>query len=167
MERRNWEKLLPYLIGVGAASGLILFYLAIMTLTADWYYARIQFEEFRWWIIALSIGVGVQTALFTALKRGLRQKEKKAARSALAASGGVSTASMAACCLHHLTDVVPVLGFPLLAATLQKYQVYFFLLGVLSNVYGIVVMLRLMAQHEMIRWRPFLRMLVGGTRESL
>jgi hypothetical protein len=167
MDRENWRNLSPYLTGVGAASGLIVFYLAIMTLTADWFYARIQFEEFKWWIIALSIGVGVQAALFTILKRGLRQKEKKAARSALAASGGVSTASMAACCLHHLTDVIPVLGFPLLAVALQKYQVYFFLLGVLSNAYGILVMLRLMAQHDMIRWRPFLRVLVGGPRQLL
>lgn len=166
MERKNSKNFFPYLIGAAASSGLILFYLAIMTLTADWFYARMQFEEFRWWIIALSIGVGVQATLFTILKRGLRQKEKKAARSALAASGGISTASMAACCLHHITDVIPVLGFPLLAAALQKYQVYFFLFGVLSNVYGILVMLRMMAKHEMIRWKPFLRVLVGGTRNS-
>ena len=164
MERKSWKTSYPYLIGAGASSGLILFYLAIMTLTADWYYAWIQFEEFGWWIVALSIGVGVQATLFGILKRGLRQKEKKAARSALAASGGISTASMAACCLHHITDVIPVLGFPLLAAALQKYQVYFFSFGVFSNLYGILVMLRLMAKHEMIRWRPFSRVLAGGTR---
>ena len=35
----------PYLIGAGASSGKVLFYLTIMTLTADWYYARIQRED--------------------------------------------------------------------------------------------------------------------------
>jgi hypothetical protein len=151
MFRRYGYKLYPFLIGAGASFGLIAFYLAIMTLTADWYYAGIQFEEYRWWIVALSLGLGVQSTLFSLLRRGLRGAEKKAARSTLAASGGVSTGSMVVCCLHHLTDVVPFLGFPILAVTLQRYQTFFFLIGVFSNLFGISMMLRMMAKHDMVR----------------
>jgi hypothetical protein len=151
MLRRYGYRIYPFLIGVGASFGLIAFYLAIMTLTADWYYAGIQFEEYRGWIIALSLGLGVQSTLFTLLRRGLKGAEKKTARSTLAASGGVSTGSMVVCCLHHLTDVVPFLGFPVLAVTLQRYQTLFFSIGVLSNLFGISMMLRMMAKHDMVR----------------
>jgi hypothetical protein len=151
MFRRYGHKIYPFLIGAGASLGLIAFYLVIMTLTADWYYARVQFEEYRWWIIALSLGLGIQSTLFTLLRRGLRGAEKKTARSTLAASGGISTGSMVVCCLHHLTDVVPFLGLPILAVTLQKYQTLFFLMGVLSNLFGISMMLRMMAKHGMVR----------------
>jgi hypothetical protein len=144
-------RIYPFLIGAGASFGLIAFYLGIMTLTADWDYAGIQFEAYRWWIIVLSLGLGVQSTLFTFLRRGLKGAEKKTARSNLAASGGVSTGSMVVCCLHHLTDVVPFLGFPILAVTLQRYQTLFFLIGVLSNLFGISLMLRMMANHERLR----------------
>ena len=151
MFRKYGYKVFPFLIGLGASLGLITFYWGIMALTADWYYAGIQFDEYRWWIIALSLGLGVQSTLFTFLRRGIKGKEKKTARSALAASGGISTGSMAVCCLHHIADVVPFLGFPILAVALQRYQALFFLIGVLSNLFGILMLLRMMAKHEMIR----------------
>jgi hypothetical protein len=151
MFRRYGYKIYPFLIGAGASLGLIAFYLGIMTLTADWYYAGVQFEEYRWWIIVLSLGLGIQSTLFTLLRRELKGAEKKTARSTLAASGGISTGSMVVCCLHHLTDVVPFLGFPFLAVTLQRYQTFSFLIGVLSNLFGISMMLRMMTKHGMVR----------------
>jgi hypothetical protein len=83
MFRGYGYKIYPFLIGAGASLGLIAFYLGIMTLTADWYYATIQFEQYRWWIIALSLGLGVQSTLFTLLRRGLKGAEKKTAKSTL------------------------------------------------------------------------------------
>jgi hypothetical protein len=153
MFRRYGYKIYPLLIGAGTSLGLVAFYLGIMTLTADWYYAGIQFEEYRGWIIALSLGLGVQATLFALLRRGLKGEEKKAAKSTLAASGGISTGSMVVCCLHHLTDVVPFLGFPIFAVTLQRYQTLFFLTGILSNLFGIVMMLRIMAKHDLVHLR--------------
>jgi hypothetical protein len=157
MERRNRNRFIPFLIGGGAAFGLLAFYMGIMTLTGDWGYAQFQFEQYRWWIIGLSIGLGIQSTLFVMIKRNLAGREKKAVRSTLAASGGVSTASMVACCAHHITDLVPVLGFSVLAASLQKYQTLFFLGGVLSNIFGIFVLLCLMAKHEIIRVGPIFK----------
>jgi hypothetical protein len=103
--------------------------------------------------------LGVQSYLFVLLKRSLDRGEKKAAGSTLAASGGISTASMAACCLHHIADIVPVLGFSVLAATLQKYQTLFFLAGVISNGFGILLMLRIMAKHGIIQVEPIFKAL--------
>jgi hypothetical protein len=141
---------IPYLIGLGGFLGLLGFYIGIMTLTADWYYAQIQFGQYRWWILGLATGFGTQVTLFFIIRRRLRILEKRAATSTVAASGGLSTASMIACCLHHLTDILPVMGLPVVAMTLQKYQPVFFLVGVLSNLFGIGFMLRMMNRHEII-----------------
>ena len=143
-----------FFIGSLASLSVIGFYLGLITLTSDWYFARVQFEEYRWWIFALSIGLGVQAVLFSLLREKLRGKiAMKGAKSSLAASGGMSAASMAACCAHYLVALLPALGLPFLsaaAAGLERYQVFFFLLGVLSNLFGIGFMLRLMAKNGMI-----------------
>jgi copper chaperone CopZ len=143
----------PYLIGMTAALGVVGFYLGLITLTADWYFARSQFSEYRWWILALAAGLGVQAILYTALRGQLMGRHKKAAKSSLAASGGLSTASMAACCAHYLVVFLPALGLPFLStalASLDQYQTYFFLVGVISNLFGIGLMLRLLAKNGML-----------------
>ena len=144
----------PYLVGLAAALGVVGFYLGLITLTADWYFARSQFSEYRWWILALAAGLGVQAILYTALRGQLMGRHKKAAKSSLAASGGVSTVSMAACCAHYLVAFLPALGLPFLStalASLDQYQTYFFLVGVISNLFGIGLMLRLLARNGMLR----------------
>jgi copper chaperone CopZ len=143
----------PYLIGLTAALGVVGFYLGLITLTADWHFARSQFSEYRWWILGLAAGLGVQAILYTALRGQLMGRHKKAAKSSLAASGGVSTISMAACCAHYLVAFLPALGLPFLStalASLDQYQSYFFLVGVVSNLFGIGLMLRLLAKNGML-----------------
>ena len=138
-----YAKSLPYLIGLGAAFGVIGFYLGMLTLTSDWYFAKVQFSDYRGWIIALSLGLGIQGFLYSHLRIKLRRETMRGAKSSMAASGGVSAASMVACCAHFL----PTLGLPLLSATaagLERYQTLFFLFGVFSNLFGIGFMLRMM-----------------------
>ena len=125
------------------------------TLTADWYFAKIQFSEYRWWIITLAVGLGIQVTLFTLFRARLRGQKMKAAKSSMAASGGVSATAMMACCSHYLATLIPALGIPFLSATavasLAEYQTYFFLAGVISCLVGIGLMLRMMEKHGMIR----------------
>jgi copper chaperone CopZ len=40
-----------YLYGALASIALVGVYLGMNTLTADWYFARVQFSEYRWWIL--------------------------------------------------------------------------------------------------------------------
>jgi hypothetical protein len=56
-------------------------------------------------------------------------------------SGGTSVTSMVACCLHHVTDVLPVLGLSAAATFLTRYQRPFMLTGLGMNILGIIVML--------------------------
>ena len=56
-------------------------------------------------------------------------------------SGGTSVTAMVACCLHHVTDVLPVLGLSAAATFLARYQRPFMLVGLGLNLIGIIVML--------------------------
>jgi len=99
----------PYLFGVTAAAGVIGFYLGLLTLVSDWYNAKSQFAQYWGWIIALATGLGIQATLFAYIRHQLKGKAITAAKSSMAASGGVSTASMAACCAHYLVAFLPLL----------------------------------------------------------
>jgi hypothetical protein len=48
---------------------------------------------------------------------------------------------MVACCLHHVTDVLPVLGLSAAATFLTRYQRPFMLMGLGMNLVGVLVML--------------------------
>ena len=145
-----------YLFGVIASFAIVGVYLGMNTLTADWYFARIQFSEYRWWILTLAIGLGIQVTLFTLFRARLRGEKMRAAKSTMAASGGMSATAMMACCSHYLATVIPALGVPFLSAaavaSIAEYQTYFFLAGVLSCLVGIGLMLRMMEKHGMIQF---------------
>jgi hypothetical protein len=55
------------------------------------------------------------------------------------ASGGTSTAAMVACCAHHVTDVLPLLGLSAAATFLAEYRIPFMLVGLATNLIGIGV----------------------------
>jgi hypothetical protein len=56
-------------------------------------------------------------------------------------SGGTSVTAMVVCCLHHVTDVLPILGLSAAATFLTHYQRPFMLASLGVNVIGILVML--------------------------
>lgn len=143
----------PFFIGIASALAVVGFYLGLLTLTSDWYNAKMQFIEYRWWIIALSLGLGTQATLFSFMRKKIFDRNIKAAKSGLAASGGMSTASMAACCAHYLVPLMPALGLPFLSgavAGIARYQTELLMLGVLSNLFGLGIMLRIMHKNGIL-----------------
>jgi hypothetical protein len=142
-----------FMFGLTTAFGVVGFYLGLLTLVSDWNYASFQFSQYWGWIIALATGLGIQTTLFMYIRKRIKGKMIRAAKSSLAASGGVSTASMAACCAHYLEAFLAAFGlsfFSAAAAGLAEYQEEFFFLGVISNIFGIVVMIRTMNKNGLI-----------------
>jgi len=128
-----------------------------------------QFEKYRWWILSLAASFGIQVVLFVLLKKQTRKTTLKGDKSSLAATGGISSASMAACCAHYLVPILPVLGLPFLstaAAGLAEYQSLLFLLGVISNLVGIGFMLRLMAKNNLIPQGVVANYLAFGTQRK-
>ena len=134
------------LIGIGAAVLLFGIYVGIITLAQDWKHALEQASNLWYWILGLAGGFGIQAGLFSFIRQGLQERQA-ATTASVAASGGVSAGSMAACCAHHLSDVLPILGLSGLVAFLVNYQLLFIIAGVLSNAVGITIMLETIQRH--------------------
>ena len=150
-EYRNGFQIKPYIFGIFAGTAVIAFYLSLITLTSDWANARYQFADYRWWIIALAAGLGIQITLFVSMRRRLSSQALKGVGAGVAASGGMSATAMAICCSHYLVTLLPIIGLPFLsaaAAGLEQYQIQFFAAGVVSNLIGIAMMLRKFRQNN-------------------
>ncbi len=129
----------------GAVGGisLLLFYFVVMIVASHSWSATIsQFKELWYWMVILSAGFGTQIGLFTHLQTLLKHHQMSGNPKAVtAASTGTSAVSMIACCVHHLSDVLPVIGLSGLAVFLTQYQIPLILLGVVMNIFGIFYML--------------------------
>jgi hypothetical protein len=60
---------------------------------------------------------------------------------------------MAACCAHHVTDVLPILGLTAAATFLAQYRTAFMLVGLGITLVGITVMLVILLKE----WRKAMR----------
>lgn len=155
--------------GIVAAGFLLAVYFGILTLANSADHAVQELLRLWYWMVPLVLGFSVQIGLFAYARRATRQDGGVHSRGVVA-SGGASTVSMVACCAHHLTDVLPIIGLAGAATVLATYQGLFLLLGVLSNVVGLVYVLGMLRRHGLyptrrswlsgtLRW-PFERMLI-------
>jgi len=135
-------------IGGGLAGAVFLtaVYFAVVSWAESPQHAVEFFWEERGIILPLIAGFGVQMALYTILKKRLFFPAGEIGPSnTLAGAGGTtSTLAMVACCAHHVTDVLPILGLTAAAAFLAKYQTLFMLVGLGTTLIGIAVMLRIL-----------------------
>lgn len=127
---------MPIINGFLASLGLFILYGFTMTVLSGWEAAVEQFKVLWWLMLPLSIGFGIQVSLYMKLKSAIKHK----ANGALATSGVVSGAGMLACCAHHLTDILPFLGFSAVSIFLTKYQIPILLASIGINIYGIILM---------------------------
>src|SRR5215208_3792180 len=95
----------------------------------------------RWYVIPIWFTFGIQAALYSILRFHLFIPQASSGHSGalMGTSGGTSVTAMVACCLHHVTDVLPVLGLSAAATILTRYQRPFMLLGLTMNIVGSVV----------------------------
>jgi len=133
------------LIGFIAGFALLILYFLILSLANSFGHAREQFSQMWYWILLLLVGFGIQVGLYSFI----REKFKTVPGRVLATSGGISTGSMIACCLHHLVDVLPIMGLAALSLFLIKYQVLFLVVGILSNLIGIAIMLEIIQKNNL------------------
>ena len=97
----------------------------------------------RWYVIPIWVSFGIQAALYSILRFRLFVPTTSTAHTGavMGTSGGTSVTAMVACCLHHVTDVLPILGLSAAATFLTRYQRPFMLAGLAMNMIGIIVML--------------------------
>ncbi|MBI2310078.1 hypothetical protein HYU89_04250 [Candidatus Collierbacteria bacterium] len=133
----NRPKFISTVIGMAAMVGLFLFYsLTMRFLAGSWDAAWWQFRQLWFLMTPLIAGFGVQIGLFSYIKF----LSHSTANKIVAASSATSTVSMIACCAHHLTDVVPLLGLSAVSLWLTAYQRPLLIIGILSNLAGIIYM---------------------------
>lgn len=122
----------------GAAGfGLMLaLFFGVVSLVSGWDFTLEQFSQFRYFILALALGFGVQVGLYTTLRQLVGQK--KMSGKMVAASGTTSTAAMVSCCAHYLVNILPVLGVTGFVTLVAQYQVELFWLGLAFNGAGIL-----------------------------
>jgi len=129
--------------GLLAATVLVGVYLGLVTWGQGLEHA-VQLLGDEWYLVGpIAGGFGLQIGLFVRVRQLARRRS--AAPTALAASGtGASTAGMLACCAHHVSDVVPLLGLSGATVFLNDYRVPFMAAGLAVNAVGVAVMLRLL-----------------------
>jgi hypothetical protein len=135
--------LIPLTAFVLGSAFIASFYIGILTWAQGWDYASSQLMRDRWYVLPIIVGFGIQATLYTILRFRLFIPTNSTghAGSIMGASGGTSATAMVACCIHHVTDVLPILGLSVAASFLTRYQRPFMLVGLAMNLIGIGVML--------------------------
>ena len=127
------------LYGVLASIILLGVYFAILTLVSGWSFAQSQFASYWYFIVSLTVGFGIQIALYQYIK-GLVHNGQGMGK-VVGVSGTTSTAAMISCCAHYLVNLLPILGVTGLVTFVAQYQVKLFWVGIFFNIAGIMYMI--------------------------
>lgn len=138
-----------FLWGTSGALLLLAVYFLTLTLSNALSHALEELRVYGVWIGLLTVGFGLQVGLFAYVRASLKKRGAARAAASMAASGGASATAMVACCLHHLTDILPILGLGAASLFLVRYQTFFLAVGVGSNLVGVTLMLRLIQKHDL------------------
>jgi len=124
------------LSGMLSGAGLLVFYLAVVSLFQSFEFAVMNLHNFWYLILPLSVGFGIQIGLYASIRHSA------ILTGTIAGTGGISAGSMLACCSHFLLNIIPIAGISGLAVILVKYQPVFLGMGIVSNILGISLMIK-------------------------
>ena len=135
--------LIPLSTGLVGALFLTGLYFGIVSWAESPQHAIDLFWDDRWIVLPIILGFGVQVGLYTILKKRLFVPVATTGPSGplMGAGGTTSTMAMVACCAHHVTDVLPILGLTAAATFLAQYRITFMLVGLTTTLIGILIML--------------------------
>ncbi len=138
--KRYLIPIVAFIFGTTFIAGI---YFGILTWAQGWEYASKQFLLNRWYVVPIWVGFGIQSALYSILRFRIFIPTTTTVHTGamMGTSGGTSVTAMVACCLHHVTDVLPILGLSAAASFLTRYQRSFMLVGLAMNLIGISAML--------------------------
>jgi hypothetical protein len=129
--------------GIGGTIFISGLYFGLVSWAESLTHALDLFWEERAIVIPLFLGFGVQTSLYTILKKRWFLVTGRSSPSGMitGTSGTTSTIAMVACCAHHVTDLLPILGLSAAAAFLARYQSVFMLIGLITTYLGVSIMI--------------------------
>ncbi len=129
----------PVILGTIASVGLLLVYVVTMTLlTGSWAATIEQFTVLWWLMVPISVGFGTQVGLYVKLSDTMKQH----ARDTLAAGGSSAVIGMLTCCVHHIADILPLVGLSAISIFLIRFQIPILVTSLAINGIGIYFMLK-------------------------
>jgi copper chaperone CopZ len=135
MRQRALE--IPILAGIAGGAVLLALYMAILSIAQSPNHALEQLSQDAWFVGLITAGFGIQVGLFVHLRTNIQSSTSAAVP---AGSGAMSTAAMAACCAHHLIDVLPFLGLTAAAVFLDQYRDWIMAAALLMTAFGVAYM---------------------------
>ena len=131
----------PFQYFIFGVSFLLALYLLLMRITTGSFETAVsQFIFYRPWIATLSVGFGIQMALYKLIK--IKHMESSSTGKVAKVTGATSSATMVACCAHHAVDILPIVGASALASFLGAYTKELFAVGIVFNLFGIGYMVK-------------------------
>lgn len=140
---REYKSVIAGLIG---GLGLFGIYFAILSWVSSLEHALRQFNTFWFLILPLVVGFGIQVGLYVYVRTCRRVKR---ATAEVTATGGVSTGAMVACCAHHISELLPIIGLSALAGFAERFHIPLMLAGIFANLIGIIFMLQLIKKFSL------------------
>ncbi len=134
--------LLPFVAGAAGAASLVALYVGLVTWAQGFGHARELLWTDRYWVGAIALGFGAQIGLYAYIRRVTALTRLRSAGAVTAAGTGASTAAMVACCAHHVSDVLPIVGLSAAAVFLNDYRLPVMSAGLAMNALGVAVLSR-------------------------
>jgi len=134
-------------IATFAGAALVAVYVVVLALANSLAHVGTELTRLWPWLGALVFGFAAQMGLFSYARGAAEEHDMPSA--GVVGSSVASTASMLACCAHHLTDVLPLVGLTSAALLLANYQRVFLVLGVGSNLLALTYLLAHMKKHRL------------------
>lgn len=136
-------------IGLVSSTGLLLMYFIIAGLLQSWEHATELLKNDYVFVIPISAGFGIQLGLYSYI-RSIKKMLASGKISVLAASGtGTSSVSMLACCIHHLGDVMPLIGLSGASLFFEQYRYPIMAVGIAINTLAVVSMLTIINKNHL------------------
>ncbi len=160
MSARGIKDLLrnPFVFGAGTGILVILFNISIASLAEGSPEKGYQvFLTNGIFVYLIPLAVGVQMGLFR-YHRNITAGNVSGSEKMGMAGSATSSLTMVACCLHHISDLLPAVGFLLAASSfLTQYKDVIIMIGLLANMAGSAYIARAILKD---------RSIIAGTEKS-
>ncbi len=137
--------LIPVAAFVTGAASLTGTYVGFLAWAQGWDFAILQFRGESAYVVPIILAFGMQASLYSVLRFRLFAPAHSdlSGGAMLGTSGGTSATSMVACCLHHVTSALPILGLSAATAFVARHQQSLLQVSLAVNLIAILVLLAL------------------------
>ncbi len=127
----------PYAFGIGAGMLVIFFNISIASFAEGSFQKGYQiFLSNGVFVYLIPPAVGIQMGLFR-YHRNITAGNMVGTEKMGIAGSAASSLTMVACCFHHVSDILPSIGFIFAASSfLIRYQYAIIIIGLIANVAG-------------------------------